>query len=88
LWGSGECGEEFVSMLDVVWSSGVVGLSGWRPPNWEPNDKDGRSERLGVGNLGLVLLLVWKGRDVRWIETEVCGHVGRQRCHGTKQITS
>jgi hypothetical protein len=58
LWGSGECGEEFVSMLDVVWSSGVVGLSGCRPPNWEPNDKDGRSERLGVGNLGLVLLLV------------------------------
>jgi len=44
-------------MLEVVWSSGVVGRSGRRPPNWEPNESDGRRERLGVGNLGLVLRL-------------------------------
>ena len=60
LWGSSECGEELVSMLDVVWSSGVVGRSGCRPPNWEPNDNDGKRERRGVGNLGLVLRLEWE----------------------------
>jgi hypothetical protein len=70
-------------MLDVVCSSGVVGLSGCRPPNWEPNDNEGRRERRGVGSLGLVLRLDGKRREVRWIETEVCRHVGSQGCHGT-----
>ena len=42
-------------MLEVVWSSGVVGLHGCLPPNCEPNDSEGRRERRGVGNLGLAL---------------------------------
>ena len=76
-------------MLEVVWSSGVVGRSGRRPPNWEPNESDGRRERLGVGNLGLVLRSdVKEVRGIRWVETEVCGHVSGQGSHGTEHIAS
>ena len=44
-------------MLEEVYSSGVTGLCACRPPNWDPKDKEGRSERRGVGSLGLMLLL-------------------------------
>jgi hypothetical protein len=44
-------------MLEVVCSSGVVGrMAGGLPPNCEPKDKDGRSDRRGVGSLGLALM--------------------------------
>ena len=43
-------------MLEVVCSSGVVGRIVCLPlPNCDPNDKDGRRDRRGVGILGLVL---------------------------------
>jgi hypothetical protein len=74
-----------VSMLEEVCSSGVLGLKVCcRPPNCDPNDNEGRRDRLGVGSLGLVLMLEEYEMGIPWIKTEVCRHVSSQRRHWTE----
>jgi hypothetical protein len=69
-------------MLEEVCSSGVVGLNACcRPPNCDPNDNEGRRDRLGVGSLGLALMLKQIESSVPWIKAKICGHVSSQRCH-------
>jgi hypothetical protein len=75
-------------MLEVVCSSGVVGLMGCLTENCEPNDKEGRRERRGVGSLGLALLLIMVRIKVPWIKTEVGRHISSQRSHRTKKVRS
>jgi len=50
-------------MLEDVCSSGVVGRSVCLPANCDPNDREGRRERRGVGSLGLILLLMSESMD-------------------------
>ena len=81
---------------DVCCSSGVVGRSGCLPPpNCDPNDKEGRRERRGVGSLGLVLLseneLSWEnlGSRLKFADmSAVREAIGLRRSHFDRLLMS